>query len=503
MVGTNLPNPEMDTVSLLVTACGKRVGDQKPPIYVAHSLHSDLTSTIVSNTVSMIRRLSDIFSPYSLQRMSARASRPILASDDALKDRAGGDATSGGTARAVAGRAPCSAAAVRGRRRRERTEASIVGRAGGFYLCKLQIAKRKRCTRARQKNRGKLEGRRERRTQMRSCIHFHCELHINAMKRLLSTQLRPLAAALFLLATAALSSTAAASSTSAATASSPFQYDPTSQYPTPSLLRDGLGPFLSTRWAHAQSIALLEQAVEDHNAEHVATSSNTIDAISYRRCIVLPLDERFDPPVGVFSHGHVDTGDKMSLPRNFWDAIAQSKAEVPWLFEVARVDGVTSPRVPLPADEHHHPSAAKLGKAVGGALDFRCPANYAFLPRWMFAALGLRPRDVVDVRLVTNTPPGSAVRLRPHTTAFVNIGNHQAVLETELKHYSALTLGSTIPFDYRGERYYFDVVDLRSAPRGERAATAKVQDCDIAAEFVRARDQLKPKKKRKRTEEED
>lgn len=172
---------------------------------------------------------------------------------------------------------------------------------------------------------------------------------------------------------------------------------------------------------------------------------------------------------------------------------------MPWLFEVSRVDGVTTtPRVSQPVNEHHHPSSANLSRAVGGALDFRSPENYAFLPTWMFKALGLRPRDVVDIRLVTKTPPGSAVRLRPHTSAFVNINNHQAVLETELKHYSALTLGTTIPFDYRGERYYFDVVDLRSAPRGERVPMAKVQDCDIAAEFVRARDQLKPKKTKKK-----
>eukprot|EP00584_Thalassiosira_punctigera_P021269 CAMPEP_0172552730 /NCGR_PEP_ID=MMETSP1067-20121228/47160_1 /TAXON_ID=265564 ORGANISM="Thalassiosira punctigera, Strain Tpunct2005C2" /NCGR_SAMPLE_ID=MMETSP1067 /ASSEMBLY_ACC=CAM_ASM_000444 /LENGTH=317 /DNA_ID=CAMNT_0013340781 /DNA_START=41 /DNA_END=994 /DNA_ORIENTATION=+ len=302
-------------------------------------------------------------------------------------------------------------------------------------------------------------------------------------------------AAVLLLTIAVLPSTAAVPP--ATSSSSPFHFDPTTQYPTPSLLRDGFFPFLSRKWSHAQSIALLEQAVEDHNAEYVATSSNTVEAVSYRRCIVLPLDERFDPPMGVFSHGHVDTGDKMSLSRNFWDAIVNSKAEVPWLFEVSRVDGVTSPRVVVPTEEHSHPSAANLSRSVGGALDFRSPDNYAFLPRWMFAALGLRPRDVVDIRLATKTPPGSAVRLRPHTSAFVNIGNHQAVLETELKHYSALTLGTTIPFDYRGERYHFDVVDLRSAPRGERVPMAKVQDCDIAAEFVRARDQLKPRRKRR------
>lgn len=120
-----------------------------------------------------------------------------------------------------------------------------------------------------------------------------------------------------------LSSTATAS-----TSTSSFYFDPTTQYPQPSLITSGLLPYLTTKWEHAAHIALLEQAVEDHNAEYVATSSNVVDAISYRRCIALPLDERFDPPVGVFSHGHVDTGDKMSLPRNFWEAIVKSKAEV-------------------------------------------------------------------------------------------------------------------------------------------------------------------------------
>ncbi len=127
----------------------------------------------------------------------------------------------------------------------------------------------------------------------------------------------------------ALSSTAAAATSSiTSSSSSPFYYDPTTQYPTPSLLRDGVLPFLTQKWSQAQSIALLEQAVEDHNAEYVATANNPTDAISYRRCIALPLDDKFDPPTGVFSHGHVQTGDKMSLSRNFWDAITRSKAEV-------------------------------------------------------------------------------------------------------------------------------------------------------------------------------
>ena len=145
------------------------------------------------------------------------------------------------------------------------------------------------------------------------------------MHHLLSRISSLLAVSVLLLFTISEASSATTSS------SSRFFYDPTTQYPTPSILNDGILPFLTQKWSQAQHIALLEQAVEDHNAEYVAiasSSSNPIDAICYRRCIVLPLDERFDPPVGVFSHGHVDTGDKMSLSRNFWDAITRSKAEV-------------------------------------------------------------------------------------------------------------------------------------------------------------------------------
>ena len=75
----------------------------------------------------------------------------------------------------------------------------------------------------------------------------------------------------------------------------------------------------------------LEQSVADYNADWVATSANTAQACRHRRLIALPLDEKlFDPPmVGVFSHGHEQTGDKMSLPSCFSAAIHLNNAEVP------------------------------------------------------------------------------------------------------------------------------------------------------------------------------
>jgi hypothetical protein len=294
-------------------------------------------------------------------------------------------------------------------------------------------------------------------------------------------------------------------SSSSTSSSSPLLFDPIS-------LQSGISKLIASRWEGSRSLAMLEQDVEDTNAHFVATREYT-----KRRLICLPLDERFNPPMGVFSHNHVQTGDKLSVPRVFWQAIETTKAEVPWLVQISRVEGVTNERVVVVAvdgDENAiddtttttttsastvplMSSSASLDRVVGGPLDFRAPSNYCFLPWWMMRALGLQPRDVVDVELITTVPPGSAAKLRPHSSDFAkDISNPQAVLETELKHYSSLTKGSVIAFDYNGKRYWFDVVELRSAPRGEKCDMIKVQDCDIATDFLPARDTLKGTKKR-------
>lgn len=267
----------------------------------------------------------------------------------------------------------------------------------------------------------------------------------------------------------------------------------------PISLQHGLNKFLINRWEKAQDLAELEQQVEDYNAEWIAASESTAQAVRHRRLICLPLDDGFDPPMGVFSHGHVQTGDKMSLPKNFWTAIELNQAEVPWLFSVKRIAGVTGDRVKYVENDSSitpHKPLLELDKVVGGPLDFRAPSSYVFLPWWMMRALGLRPRDVVEVELCTNVAPGSQAKLRPHSSSFAKeIANPQAVLETELRHYSSLTQGSTIAFDYHGKRYWFDVAELRSAPRGEKQPMVKVQDCDIATDFLVAKDALKKKKK--------
>jgi hypothetical protein len=275
---------------------------------------------------------------------------------------------------------------------------------------------------------------------------------------------------------------------------------------SPVSLQSGINKFLAQRWEKSAELAALEQSVEDYNADWIARARTAGEAVRHRRLIALPLDERFDPPMGVFSHKHVQTGDKMSLPSCFWQAIQLNHAEVPWLFQVRRIEGVTGERVQFVGQNEGEDEKItecrplkELDSVVGGPIDFRAPNCYIFLPWWMMRALGLRPRDVVEVEQIETVPAGSLAKLRPHRKEFAkDISNPQAVLETELRHYSSLTQGSTIAFDYNKKRYWFDVVELRSAPRGEKVSMIKVQDCDIATDFLTSKDIVLDAKKKKR-----
>lgn len=268
---------------------------------------------------------------------------------------------------------------------------------------------------------------------------------------------------------------------------------------------NGFVQLVRNHYEKARELASIEQEVEDHNARWVAASKDRAEATSKRRLICLPLDERFDPPMGMFSHGHIQTGDKISLPSCFHTTIKENKAEVPWLFKVSRIDSeggeddglTTAARVDIDVVSKGFAGEANMRELVGGPLDFRAPANYCFMPWWMMRALGLKPLDIVDVQLVTTVPAGTLAKFRPHSSDFgKDISNPQAVMETELRHYSSLTRGSTIAFDYNGKRYWFDVEELHAAPKGEKQPMVKVQDCDLATDFLVSKDVLKEKKRK-------
>jgi hypothetical protein len=148
------------------------------------------------------------------------------------------------------------------------------------------------------------------------------------------------------------------------------------------------------RLAQSGWLMRLEQSVQDANAEIISSARTLGETLQKRRLICLPLlDDTFDPPMGNFAHGHVQYGDKMSLPSCFYQAILINHAPVPFLFAVRRIEGVTGPRVEYKDHDnedddeditHYRPcTKMEVNEAVGGPLDCRAPACYVFLPLWM------------------------------------------------------------------------------------------------------------------------
>eukprot|EP00529_Nitzschia_sp_RCC80_P029185 CAMPEP_0113519500 /NCGR_PEP_ID=MMETSP0014_2-20120614/43553_1 /TAXON_ID=2857 /ORGANISM="Nitzschia sp." /LENGTH=323 /DNA_ID=CAMNT_0000417223 /DNA_START=12 /DNA_END=983 /DNA_ORIENTATION=- /assembly_acc=CAM_ASM_000159 len=260
--------------------------------------------------------------------------------------------------------------------------------------------------------------------------------------------------------------------------------------------KHGISKIVQNRLENAHELAMKEQEVENYNAELIASATTAQERYGHRRLIALPIDEGFDPPIMHFGHGHIQTSDKVSVPSCFLRTIKLVGPDPPYMINVKRIDGVTSePRVDVSDDLAYE----QLDEVMGTPLDYRSPENYVFLPWWMMRSLGLRPRDVVDVSLIAKTdsiPLGSHAKFRPHSKEFSkHIANAGNVLEMELRHYLVLTKGSTIAFDYNGKRYWFDVVELKSAPKGVKAKIVRTMDSNLATDFLPAKDEKKKNNK--------
>ncbi len=197
--------------------------------------------------------------------------------------------------------------------------------------------------------------------------------------------------------------------------------------------------------------------------------------------------------------------------------IKNNELEVPWAVEISRVDGAdqklrtvhpASPGKEGPVsvkggDTYKTYGVGRGGKVIASPLDFRASESRIFLPAFLFRYLGLRPGEVVLVGFRKKVEPAGLVKFRPLQFKnggicddgipiggggdFLKIANHQAVLETELKHYAVLTSGTVVSMVYNGKRYFFEVVECREGVRGRRIDGVKVQDSDIRVEFTKVK----------------
>ncbi|CAM9536189.1 unnamed protein product [Pylaiella littoralis] len=237
----------------------------------------------------------------------------------------------------------------------------------------------------------------------------------------------------------------------------------------------------------AVALAQLEQEMEDLNVMH------KFDRRIERLAMVMPLTDHFDPGITGFAHKHLQEGDQISLPVSIMSELLRKQAEVPWQFELKlvrrRAPGKFEPvDVPAPPKEAlvGRSEMPQLSSVVCTILDARSPEQFIFIPDWMMKALRLRPRDIVLYRHKVLTK-GGTILLQPHSSEFLKMSNHQAVMETELRHYSAITRGTTVAFRYRKTLYKFNVLECIDTD-GKSQEAVCVQDSDVATDFAPALD---------------
>lgn len=120
-------------------------------------------------------------------------------------------------------------------------------------------------------------------------------------------------------------------------------------------------------------------------------------------------------------------------------------------------------------------------KTCAGVLEFTSPEGRAMLPRWMMDNLGIRENDLITITSVS-LQKASYVKIQPHETAFIDIANPKAVLETALRNFACLTEGDVICIYYLNKTFKLSVLACKPA------TSVSVIETDMQVDFAEPRD---------------
>ncbi|KAF8772779.1 hypothetical protein HU200_005365 [Digitaria exilis] len=176
-------------------------------------------------------------------------------------------------------------------------------------------------------------------------------------------------------------------------------------------------------------------------------------------------------PASTSGKPHLEDGDKVILPASALNTLAALRIEYPMQFEL------------------HHANTNPAKASHCGVLEFVAEEGAMVMPEWMMTNMGLGEGDLVRVRSAA-LPKGTYVKLRPHTSEFLDITNPKAVLEKTLRTFSCFTTGDTIMVSYNSRKYYIDIVETKPAS----AVSIVETDCEV--DFAPPLDYKEPEKPR-------
>jgi len=153
------------------------------------------------------------------------------------------------------------------------------------------------------------------------------------------------------------------------------------------------------------------------------------------------------------------------MPPSALDTLTRMHIQYPMLFEIT------------------NPQTGR--KTHGGVIEFTAEEGMVFMPYWMMQNLLISEGQIVVLKSAS-LKKGTFVKFQAHTSDFLDISDHKAVLEVSLRNYSCLTRGDTIMIPYNGKNYYIDVKDTKPDP------AISVIETDVQVDFEAPKDYKEP-----------
>ncbi|CAO2193610.1 unnamed protein product [Urochloa humidicola] len=182
--------------------------------------------------------------------------------------------------------------------------------------------------------------------------------------------------------------------------------------------------------------------------------------VQYYRCL----------PTSLLNKEHLDEdGNFVIMPPSALDRLNHLNISYPMQFQI------------------QNPTAAPESAAAThcGVLEFVADEGYIHIPARLMARLGVQEKEIVLVRN-TKLPTATYVKLRPHTTDFLDVSHHKELLEYNFRKFQCLTAGETIAVAEGDRRFYLDVLEARPADAVGTIDT----DCEV--DFAPPLDYVEP-----------
>lgn len=182
--------------------------------------------------------------------------------------------------------------------------------------------------------------------------------------------------------------------------------------------------------------------------------------------------------------------------RRDWNEVTQGNKVV---LPAEVLDYLTSRGLPYDKFQLLNPERRAL-RLFTGPLDFCAASGECYLPSWVMRQLGIKEGEICAVA-TANFPAAAYIKFQPHSSEFLDIGDHTAVLTRTIENLGGLTQGSYVRVSDGQRTYALDVLEVRGKPMSARddsngkAVSIGLLECPI--EFETPKDvALKETKKR-------